>query len=328
MAYTENGIFIPKGKIAVASSFEGIVNDGCPECFLTSINAYSGMEEGKGKFYNKVIEPEDFGEARKGREMKAFRRLRPIVELAEDYVTILETIHSNPELIEELLNDPDNWEIYEPILEKFFHRRAESDDLRARFKEEFYDERKRMQDRDFREWVKTQGPFEGMIPQYKLLVETQKKNDDPDPYSSIESGFVPWFATSKDEASTFSLCSFYAAVGLIDEEDVGSEDSDMCVIKRDRIIGKERTRDKIEQLKMIADKEGVPRSNVWRLNDRYDKDQQLRLRDEGFPYQFLIKGGYAFPHDVAAADEDSFIIVMERDEFAKRLSQYAEKWGF
>ena len=102
--YKPNGLYIPKTKIVVASSFEGIVNDGAPECGLTSFNAYQQMEEGKGRYFGRVVEPADFHEINDSKEMRAFLALRPVVELAEDYLTVIELIKMYPDLIDGLIS--------------------------------------------------------------------------------------------------------------------------------------------------------------------------------------------------------------------------------
>jgi hypothetical protein len=86
-------------------------------------------------------------------------------------------------------------------------------------------------------------------------------------------------------------------------------------------------RDKIKQLKIIAEKEEIPHGQVWRLNDRYDTKQQTELRDAGFSTQFLVPG-YMFPHDVRKAKEDRNTIVLDRDNFATQLGGFALSWGY
>lgn len=317
-------VYAPRTKIAVASSFEGIINNGATECGLTSFNAYQRMDEGRGRLFGRVVEPEDFGSIRESREMQAFLRLRPLVEVAEDYLTVLEVIDANPGPVTEMLNHTDIEASYEPLIERFGSRKSESWELRARFKEAFYNERKRMVERNYTSWLATQIPFPESVAEMRHLVGTQKRDDS----GGVESGFIPWFATSKDEQSTFDLCTFYAAIGRLQSDDVSQDEKRQCMITRDRIIGLEHTRDKMEQMIIIARTEGIPRSQVWRLNDRYDKGQQTRLRDEGFAYQFLLAGGYVFPHEVNRAMEDPMVIVLQRKGFAKSLGDYAQKWGF
>jgi len=323
--FTEDGVYIPKDVIVIASSFEGVVNDGARECGLTSFNAYQQMKEGKDKFFKRVVQPEYFESISGSREIQAFLKLRPPVEVAEDYLTVIEVIENYPNLIDAMLNDPGNPSVYDPLIEKFKLRRSESEEIRARFKEAFYAERKRMQDRDWESWSNTQSPFPESIEELRELQETQKYGDD-ELRITLVSGFVPRFATSKDEESTYNLCKIYSKLGKLRPGDVGK--TEKCLIPRHGIIGKEHTRDKIKQLEMFAEEFGVPHSQVWRLNDRYDIEQQQELWDNGFHYQFLIKGGYAFPHDYVKAEGDRIVNVLERKGMARELGRYAEQWNF
>ena len=322
MAETRDGVYIPNFKIAVASSFEGIVNDGARECGLTSFNAYHHIPEGEGSFYGRIVEPGDFESIADSRDMRAFLALRPLVEVAEDYLTVIEVIEANPGLVDNMLAHPNEESSYDPLIERFGERKEQSPELRSEFKDVFYAERKRMQREAYDAWLNTQSPFPESIAELRYLVRTQERYGGDD----VDTGFVPWFATSKDEESTHSLCVFYGKVQKLDPEDL---EGSRCLITRERIIGKERTRDKVEQLKIIADEEGIPRSHVWRLNDRYDAKQQIELRDNGFAYQFLLAGGgYVFPHDVRKAQKDPMVIVIPRKGFAKALGEKAREWGF
>ena len=318
-------IYVPNKKIVVASSFEGIVNNGATECALTSFNAYQRMTEGEDKFYERIIEPSEFSSIRDSRAVRAFLALRPLVEVAEDYLTVIEVIENNPDLVDEMLSHPEREESYNPLIDKFRDRSMSAENRRTRFRQEFYDERERMQQEDYEGWLNTQEPYAEMIPEFRELVETQDRSGKEGPYSSVKSGVVPWFATSKDEKSSYALCNFYANVRKLDPNAVGEG---ACVISRHRIIGKEHTRDKIEQLRIIARKEEIPNPQVWRVNDRYDEEQQVELKNAGFPYQFLLKGGYAFPHDERKAQDDPFVIVLEREDFAQRLGEFAKNWGY
>jgi len=322
--FTADGVYVPQRTIVIASSFEGVVNDGAPECGLVSFNAYQQMEEGKGGFFGRVVEPEDFGTIRGSREMQAFLRIRPVVEVAEDYLTVLEVIDSNPVLVDTMLSDPDNPAIYDPLIDRFRQRKEESADARGRFKTAFYAERKRMQEKDWDIWSNLQSPFPDAIVELRNLRRTQRRGDD----GSVERGFVPRYATSKDEASTWQLCVLYTRMQKLAPEDVGEGGAVQCIISKDGIIGLEHTRDKLKQLQIFAEQFGVPHSQVWRLNDRYDIGQQQELWDNGFHYQFLVRGGYAFPHDYRKAKEDGMVAVVDRKGMAKALGEYTQKWRF
>jgi len=319
-------LYIPRRKIAIASSFEGIVNNGATECGLTSFNAYQAMPEGGGKFYGRLVNAADFSSIRSTKEMEAFLLLRPVVEVAEDYITVIELIEKYPELIDNMLANPDSEMSYRPLLEKFEERKAESADLRARFKKAFYDERQRLQAADMNAWNLTQEPYMDTLPQFRRMLRGQVRNSDAgNAYEAIVSGLVPWFATSKDGASTYWLCKLYADVKKLEEGDVDEDGRRVCIISRDRIISKDQTTNKVKQMEYIAEKEGIERLHVWRLNDRYDAKQQTELRDAGFPVQFLLPG-YVFPFDLKKAEkDDTLVMILDRKRFAEQLEAYAER---
>ncbi|MFQ5648190.1 MAG: hypothetical protein ACE5FW_03050, partial [Candidatus Aenigmatarchaeota archaeon] len=55
----------------------------------------------------------------------------------------------------------------------------------------------------------------------------------------IVAGFVPYFATSKDNTSTELLCKTYVSVGQLDPDDYDEGGAIQCTIPKTRIFGKE-----------------------------------------------------------------------------------------
>lgn len=317
-------LYRPKTKIAIASSFEGIVNDGAPECALVSLNAYH--QQDASAFFGKKITADEFNSHYRDTDIvRSFLILRPIVELAEDYRTVLDIIALYPHSVQELLDNPSNTEICQFFEEKFRALKEGSTAQRDAFgkgKESlFYKEREALQQADYDGWLNTQAPFDDTLPELRKLVDTQVWDSDV-----RISGFYPRFATSKDEASTHALCIFYTKVKKLDPSDVEGK---KCLIPRDGIIGMETvpSRDKVEQLKVITDRLEVPRSQVWRLNDRYDPKQQEQLYEAGFVYQFFLPG-YATPHEIERAKSDKFVRLLDRKTFSEQLAAFAEQWGF
>lgn len=78
---------------------------------------------------------------------------------------------------------------------------------------------------------------------------------------------------------------------------------------------------------MAAEKEGIPRSQVLRVQDRFDETEIRELRQAGFEHQFIVKGGYAFPSDYEKARKGG-IPVFERHDMARFLSEFAREKGF
>ncbi|MBI2971353.1 MAG: hypothetical protein HYY37_02980 [Candidatus Aenigmarchaeota archaeon] len=317
-------LYTPKVKIAVASSFEGIVNNGAPECALVSLNAYH--EQNPSSFFERKLTASEFNQSyRSADAVQKFLALRPLVEVAEDYRTVLDVIERYPAESGVFAANPNDVKTYLFLAEKFNGLKQEKQEERDEFGKGkdsfFYKERRALQKAGYEAWLNTQAPFDDALPQFRHLVETQVW-DGGEPVS----GFFPRFATSKDEASTYALCRFYAAVKKLDVSDM---EGTRCIIPRDGIIGMETvpSRNKVQQLVVIADRLEVPRSQVWRLNDRYDPRQQEELFYNGFVYQFFVPG-YAAPVEIERARHDRFVRVLERKSFAQQLAAYAEQWGF
>lgn len=316
-------IYKPSRRIAIASSFEGIVNDGAPECALVSFNAYHEMDP-SAFFFRKLAAAEFNASYRASNPVRAFLALRPIVEVAEDYLTVLEVIRRYPTDAGRLADDPSGVETYLVLADKFRELKedAHHQRLRGQFGKGktslFYIEREALKQADHEGWLGAQAPFEDTLPQLRLLVDTQVWDGD-----RPVRGFYPRFATSKDEASTQELCNFYVTVGMLDPTDVGGG---RCIIPPNGIIGMETvpSRDKVEQLNVIAQRLDVPRSQVWRMNDRCDPQQQKQLADAGFVHQFFLPG-YATPHEIDLARNDPRVRVLERKRFAEQLGAYAEQ---
>ncbi len=323
MAEQAEAVYKPESKIVVALSFEGLVNDGVTECGLTASNAWGAVEPGRHLF-GRTVEAEEVGIVAETREMQAFHRLRPVVEVAEDYLTVERIIAENPALVDALLANTTE-ETVAPLAEKFEADKSVTTELRAAFKKAFYAERTRAQGRNYQAWLAAQSPFPDAVEELRLMRDTWATEQDGDKVYVV-AGFVPVFATSKDEKSTWELCTFYGSQGRLRQEDIG--EGIRCVITKGRIIGKETTTDKIDQLRQFAGREEVPYSQVWRVNDRVDPKQQAALARAGFGYQFFVEGGYAFPHEARKAREDPHLVVVPRRGLAVALGQYAKKLNF
>ncbi len=317
-------IYAPKHRIAMASSFEGVVNDGARECALVALNAYH--EQHPRAFFGRRLSADEFNQSYADTDIvKAFIALRPLVEIAEDYRTVLDLMRMHPWEAYALSSNPGDAHVY-ALLEKRFNKlkqrtAAQRDEFGKGKESLFYKERAGLQRADYDAWLNTQTPYEDTLPQFRLLVDTQAWDGE-----TPVSGFFPRFATSKDEASTRALCDFYAKVRKLDSSDV---EGMKCLIPIDGIIGMETvpSRNKVDQLKVIADRLEAPRSRVWRINDRYDQRQQEELYDAGFAYQFFLPG-YAAPSEIERAKSDKMVRLLDRKRFAGQLAEYAREWRF
>lgn len=310
-------IYKPRSKIAIASSFEGIFNDGATECGFVSYNALTEMP-GYTSPFGRKIEAAEFDSIKDSGYMRAFLLLRPIVEVAEDYLTVIQVLQANPNEMDFLLKHPNNPEAYKPLIKKIWELKSNPE--RKKFKEEFYKERERAKKLDYKAWLNTQEPLADTLQQFRNLAATMEVDEQS---GEIKSGFVPWLATSKDEASSHELCVVYSSTGKLKPDDIGAN---KCIVVRSRIIGKERTTDKVKQLELIAKSEDLDQEFVWRLNDRYDPEQQEQLAKAGFHNQFLVPS-YMFLHDIETARKDPKVVLLERKIFADQLGELAKSKG-
>ena len=332
---------VPDKKIVIASSFEGVVNNGAKECGVVSLAAYErmvndGRLEGLHSFAKE--DPETV--------MKAFIFLRPMVAVAEDYLTVLMLIARNMATSTAIAKGNIRTEKYTKdaiahFQSEFAHIKELTKDQRAEFKKEFYIERKSRQDADYRAWLGLQEPYAETLEQLRIL--NPLKTFDAKT-GALTGGFVLYYVTSKDEASAFQLCTVYGELGIFKPGELGGtsilqpgenwadvfESMRTCLIKREHIIGKETVPDvdKVEQMRIAAEERAqVPRKQVWRLQDRYDPEEIGALKAAGFDHQFIVTGGYAFLDDYDKA-RAAGVPVVERSRMAQTLSDYAKEKGF
>lgn len=324
-------IHTPKKKVIIASSIEGVFNNGVRECGFVSLNAHARIySAGKTQIrpFFRSMQMDEFIKRKEISEsdvMKAFLALRPLVKVAEDYLTVLQAIRKNPRMAERLIESRDR-ETVAFFESEFRILKENTSDVRSAFKEEFYKERKRCKEEDVQKWQLLQAPFTETIEQFRIL---------------NKAGYILSFVTSKDEQSTFDLCEAYSSpmAGYLKEEEVRPVESiDVslmgtgCMITRERIvglerIGKENKKDKAYQMSVIAEIEGVSKEQVIRLDDMYNSDEVQSLRDAGFDNMILQKGGYAFDFEYEQAAKEGIVIV-ERKSLAQAVSEMAEKAGF
>lgn len=338
-------LYIPMKKIAIASSFEGVVNNGAKECGFVSFNAQQRMMAAgrmpanvKG-FFGRSIEPDEFRaqpEIRDSVVMRAFLLLRPLVAVAADYLALLEAIELNSERAKRLVSArrTDDFQFFIGRVNETKENMPK--ETAAAFKEAFYAEREMRKKNDYGKWLALQEPFMETIAQLRelALLRTYKQNE-------VKSGFVLYYVTSKDEQSTFELCNIYGELGHFRPGEVGKpldpaenwasvfSQMQTCLIRRENIVGLEtvQTADKVSQMDAVAQKAEVGRKNVWRVNDRYDEAEIAELKVAGFEHNFIVTGGYAFPQDYEIARQNG-IPVLEREHMAEQLATYAQEKGF
>jgi hypothetical protein len=337
---------IPQKKVVVASSFEGVLNNGAMECAFTSLNAFNkiarkGAIRSDGFFGQGIMEPDEFRQLNLPGSMlvKAFLALRPLVAVAEDYLTVLMLIEAHGGAAREVVTNTSK-EGVEFFTEAFKRLKGTTAEARAAFRTAFYEERKACQEKSYPSWLALQEPYPETLDQLRLL---NALKDGPAGASNGVNGFFLYYVTSKDEASTLQLCNVYASLGSMKATEVSAAaisaaggwpayvaSLKTCLISPDRIIGIQKVAggDKLRQMQMILAQENIDDpARIWRVNDRYDEAEIASLKSGGFVHYFISAGGYAFPHDYETARQNG-IPVIERARLAEELSQYAEQKGF
>ena len=336
-------LYTPNKKIVIASSFEGVVNNGATECAFVAINTVRRMVargympfHGRDRARVKQYSIDTFKSFKDLPQTQAFLRLRPLVAVAGDYLTVLQIVADNEDDAKQLVDGVHVESNINFFSREFEVQKKKSSKEREIFGKEFYVVRKETQDKDYKAWLSLQEPFPHTIEQLRILNSLKNAQDND------FSGFVLYYVTSKDEASTYQLCNVYGELNIFKNGEISEvkfkpgvdyakwfENLKTCMISEERIIGKNNVvdADKIKQMIMVSDKENVPREQVFRVQDRYDENEIETLKQEGFRHHLIVNGGYAFPLDYAKAQKAG-IPVIERADMAKSLSEYAKNNGF
>jgi hypothetical protein len=339
-------LYVPKKKIAIASSFEGVVNNGATECAFVAMNAMQRMIGNKqlpgfyGYFFNQyTIDEFKSNKVKNSEVVQAFLKLRPLVAVASDYLTVLQVIEIKSEKAFNIIKkdrpiDQINSDI-EYLTRYFSSTKSAFSGEREIFDKVFYEVRKETQ-KDYGAWLSLQEPFPHTIEQMRIL------NSLKSAQGKDFAGFVMYYVTSKDEASTYQLCNVYGELNLFKNGEISDvkfnpeveyakwfESLKTCLISEDRIIGKNKVEkaDKVKQMVMVAEKENIPRNQVLRVQDRFDEKEIAELKQAGFEHHLIVKGGYAFPSDYEKAQKAG-IPVFEREKMAEFISEFAREKGF
>ncbi|MBI4181574.1 MAG: hypothetical protein HY520_01245 [Candidatus Aenigmarchaeota archaeon] len=319
----------PEPPVGVGFSFEGIVNNGAIACGVEAFGAYDEMRPGglERAGMQRIVDPKEFtSDIRESSPYQAFTLLRPLVAKAGDYLPVVQVITAHPQLVLQMIADPTNKEAFAPAIALYHEfKAAHPDDWQAFGVGDgsfFYRERARLQAMGREGWEGLQSPYPDAVEELRALAQTMELRA-PDEFVR---GFVPYFASSKDAASIYSLCLKYAAEGRMARGDVEGE---KCVISRSRILDKSvGGGDKVVQLARIAEELSIPRERVVRVDDRYDAKEVAALQDGGFPHVVVMEGGYVFPWDLDIARQpDSGVLVLPRKGFAEQLAAASQAWG-
>ena len=166
-----------KNLKVIALDFDGVVGDSVYECYVQSIKGFKDLG---GKINDsKAVE-------------EAFRKARPFVKIAEDYLVVLRLIESNPNIDFDEISQAD-----------FDTAKGKYKGEFPKFKERFMFYRKEMQSKSENDWFKLQKDFPNVVQNVNKL---------------IDKGYKVVIATTKDKPSIVKLLKQYGC--NIKEEDI------------------------------------------------------------------------------------------------------------
>jgi hypothetical protein len=358
-------IYVPRAhKIALCPGVEGVWNDGAYECFAATVTAMQDMPGYKGmlKDYGitEKIPPNEWkslkdsgfeGNPELGKIWKLFREERPKVKVAEDYLYTFLIAHNEPEVIECFLKDPSNREAYEPFEQAFEDTARKNLAEGIELGDLFYNIKKGtgrrwLQQQDYFDWQDLNEPMKDALREFRKIVDASRKE------GGESGGYSIWFVTTKGEGDSFSLCDAYRRLGLMGEDEYTETGGRVCMVSRDRIIGRE-TLDNIKkdalrergmekttpefekefkenvtayQLMVVQRGMDIPFSQILKIDDRIDSKQMEQIYSKG-SRQLCVPYGYAFPWQTEEAKKNPFVNVLTENTAAE-IGELVREWGY
>ena len=148
----------------LALDFDGVIVDSVLDSLFVGHNAYLRLYgPGKKKYFGgKLFTFDNWEEAKKQHqeEIKYYRTLRPYIRGATDYGLIQKLIEEN-----KFVKNQEEFDNY---------RKAAKFDFEA-YEKEFYKERERLQNIDYRAWFNLEPPYPKVIEGIKKLLEEETK---------------------------------------------------------------------------------------------------------------------------------------------------------
>ncbi len=253
----------------LALDFDGVIVDSALECLFTSYNAYFRVykHEEKGFFGGEPFTFENWKDIQKNypEEIANYIKKRPYIRGANDYGLIVK-------LMEEK-------KIIENQKEFDKYRKSADFDFEA-FHQEFYKERDRLQELDFKAWFNMEPAYPEIVEGIKQLLERGTKIiiTTSNRLKSIASSFVP--------------------------EYLGFE------IKQEDILDKRYGEDKSEQMKQIVKLYNVKFEEIYFVDDQVN--HLIQTRPLGVK---VILAGWSYATDIQKEEaRKQKIPVMEREE--------------
>ena len=255
----------------LALDYDGVIVDSALECLFTSYNAYFKIYKHKDKdfFGGKLFTFENWKDIKKDypKEIVNFIKKRPYIRGANDYGLIIKLMEEK-----KIINNQKDFDKY---------RKSVDFDFEA-FHREFYKERDRLQELDFKAWI-------NLEPSYPKIVEGIKK--------LLESGTKIIITTSnrlKSIAPSFTRSY------------LGFE------IKKEDILDMRFGEDKSEQMKHIVKSHNIQFEEIYFVDDQVS--HLIQTRPLGVKV-FLAGWSYATDIQKEEAGKKNIPIIEKEDDF-------------
>jgi len=148
----------------LAIDFDGVIVDSVLESLFIGHNAYLKLYgRGKRKYFGgELFAFENWEETKKQHqeEIKYYRTLRPYIRGATDYGLIQNLIEEN-----KFIKNQEEFDNYRKTVKFDFEN----------YEKEFYKERERLQNKDYRAWFSLEPPYSKVIEGIKKLLEEETK---------------------------------------------------------------------------------------------------------------------------------------------------------
>ena len=253
----------------LALDFDGVIVDSVLDSLFVGHNAYLRLYgPGKKKYFGgKLFTFDNWEEAKKQHqeEIKYYRTLRPYIRGATDYGLIQKLIEEN-----KFVKNQEEFDNY---------RKAAKFDFEA-YEKEFYKERERLQNIDYRAWFNLEPPYPKVIEGIKKLLEEETK--------------IVIATSNRRKAIARTFTSEYFGFTI------GPED----------ILDKRYGEDKSEQMKQIVKLYNVKFEKIYFVDDQLS--HLIQARPLGVKV-FLAGWSYATEAQKEEAQKQD-ILVIEREE--------------
>ena len=255
----------------LALDFDGVIVDSAWECLFVSYNAYFQVYERKEKdfFGGGPFTFENWENIKKRykKEIEHYRIMRPYIRGANDYGLIIKLLEEK-----KLIKNQEEFDVYRKTVDFKFKD----------FHQEFYKERDRIQEMDFKAWFKLESAFP------KITKDINKL---------LEEGTKIIIATSNRRR---------AIVQCFTPEYLGFE------IKKEDILDKRYSEDKSEQMKQIAKLYNVKFEEIYFVDDQVS--HLIQTRPLGIKV-FLAGWSYATDIQKEEARKQNISIIEKEEDF-------------